>query len=124
MTTTILMPNAPRTLCHLDTDKQWAGRDTHRTLHCTAVDAANRLRGLANVLCGIGLQRDFIRFSISCATRCASMPLQMRGPVSTMSKIAASGRTISHRIGRRRARTDLQAIRDKMARGAVPSPRT
>jgi hypothetical protein len=43
-------PEVPRTLRHLDTDKQWAERDTASKLYCTAVDAAHRLRGLADVL--------------------------------------------------------------------------
>jgi hypothetical protein len=49
-------PEVPRTLRHLDTDKQWAERDTASKLYCTAVDAAHRLRGLADVLYCEGLQ--------------------------------------------------------------------
>jgi hypothetical protein len=48
-------PDIPRTLRHLDTDEIWAERDTASKLHVTAVDASHRLRGMADVLFGLGL---------------------------------------------------------------------
>lgn len=48
------IPAVPRTLRHLDTDEQWAERDTASKLYCTATEAAHRLRGIANVLYSIG----------------------------------------------------------------------
>ena len=55
------IPDVPRTLRHLDTDKQWTERDTPNKLYCTAVEAGYRLRGLAHVLYGIGVGKDFMR---------------------------------------------------------------
>ena len=49
-----MIPAVPRTLRHLDTDEDWAKRDTVSKLHCTATEAAHRLRGIANVLYSIG----------------------------------------------------------------------
>src|ERR1700744_1638725 len=45
----------PRTIRHLDTDEQWAARDTASKLYCTATEAAHRLRGIANLLYGLGV---------------------------------------------------------------------
>ena len=55
------IPDVPRTMRHLDNDQQWAQRDIASKMHCTAVDAAYRLRGLAHVLYGIGVGKDFMR---------------------------------------------------------------
>ena len=49
------IPTVPRTLRHLDTDEQWAARDTGSKLYCTATEAAHRLRGIANILYGLGV---------------------------------------------------------------------
>ena len=57
--------SVPRTLRHLDTDAQWAERDTASKVHVTATEAAWRLRGLANVLFGIGIHTDHRREEMS-----------------------------------------------------------
>jgi hypothetical protein len=49
------IPAIPRTLRHMDTDEQWAERDTVSKLYCTATEAAQRLRGIANILYGLGV---------------------------------------------------------------------
>jgi hypothetical protein len=41
--------DVPRTLRHTDTDEQWRERSLEEKVHCTAVDAAYRLRGIAGV---------------------------------------------------------------------------
>jgi hypothetical protein len=48
-------PDVPRTLRHLETDEQWRERSVDSKLQCTADEAAQRLRGLADTLYGIGL---------------------------------------------------------------------
>jgi hypothetical protein len=48
-------PAIPRTLWHIDTDEDWAKRDIGSKVHVTAKEAAWRLRGLGNVLFGLGI---------------------------------------------------------------------
>jgi hypothetical protein len=55
----------PRALRHLDTDQQWAERDLNSKAFATATEAAHRLRGLANVLYGIGISTEHRREEMS-----------------------------------------------------------
>ena len=51
----------PRMIRHLETDQQWAERDLDSKAFITASEAAHRLRGLANILYGIGVSTDHRR---------------------------------------------------------------
>jgi hypothetical protein len=55
------IPDVPRTLRHMDTDARWAERDTANKVHCTAVEAAHRLRGLADLLYGEAVHSEHHR---------------------------------------------------------------
>ena len=59
------IPDVPRTIRHLDTDEQWAKRDTTSKLHATAAEAAWRLGGLSSVLFGLGIYDDSRRRELS-----------------------------------------------------------
>jgi hypothetical protein len=48
-------PLVPRTIRHLDTDEQWNSRSIENQVHCTASDAAYRLRGMAQLLYALSL---------------------------------------------------------------------
>jgi hypothetical protein len=55
------IPDVPRTLRHMDTDAQWAERDTANKVYCTAVEAVHRLRGLADLLYGEAVHSEHHR---------------------------------------------------------------